>query len=106
MAAVAENERELISQRTKDALKAAKARGQKLGCPRPNIPLINKAWSEDARRFRATHYPAIKQMRDRGMTLTEIAQNLNERGIKTCKNRTWYASTVKQLLDTTANETP
>jgi DNA invertase Pin-like site-specific DNA recombinase len=104
MAAMAQHEREATSQRTKEALAAAKARGQQLGNPRPNISAINRAWKEETRQFRALHYPAIRQMRDRGMTLNEIAQNLNERGIKTCNNRTWYASTVNQLLKTAAEE--
>ena len=106
MAAMAQHEREATSQRTKEALQAAKVRGQKLGNPRPDIPAINRAWKEETRQFRALHYPAIKQMRERGLTLSEIAQNLNERGIKTCNNRTWYASTVKQLLDSTERDAP
>jgi hypothetical protein len=49
--------------------------------------------------FRTAIYPTVKQMRDSGQTLTQIADNLNQMRVRTCNNRTWYASTVRQLLN-------
>src|SRR6476620_5817707 len=53
LAAVAQHEREMISQRTKDALQAAKARGTQLGNPRLTeaLPLAVEANKEAAERF-------------------------------------------------------
>lgn len=104
MAVFAEHERDAISQRTKDALQAVKARGVKLGRPNADIAEVQRHWSQRARSVRARVYPTAQEMRDRGMTLTQIADDLNERGIKTCRNGQWYASTVRQLLNNAAKD--
>lgn len=100
LAAVAEHEREMISKRTKDALKAAKAKGIKLGNPLP-LPASLKARSirtEQAKQFRVTLKPLVNELRAKGYGYKAIAKELNQRHIHTANNRQWYATTVKNLL--------
>ena len=100
LAAVAEHERDMISKRTKDALKAAKARGVKLGNPSP-LPASQKGNAtiqEQKRQFHATVKPIITELRDQGYTLTAIADALNERNIPTARGGLWYATTVRNIL--------
>ena len=98
MAVFAEHEREAISQRTKDALQAAKARGQQLGNPRPDVPQMNRKRAQNTRQFREALYPQIKALHDSGMTLRAIAQTLNERGTRSQNNRQWHAEAVRLIL--------
>jgi DNA invertase Pin-like site-specific DNA recombinase len=100
LAAVAEHEREAISSRTKAALQAAKARGVKLGNPRAAdaAPLAHKAHREKAERFRDTVSPLIVQLRQQGMSLANIAAELNARNIATAQGRSWHPSTIRNVL--------
>lgn len=98
MAVFAEHEREAISQRTKEALQAAKARGQKLGNPRPDVAKMNSQRRSTAREFRDGVFPMIKQMRDGGMTLRVIAEALNARGVQSQNRRQWHAEAVRLVL--------
>lgn len=102
LAAVAEHEREMISQRTKVALKAAKARGVKLGSPEPKKGAIIRAQvlRDKADRFAANTLPIIKELQSQGITSYEgLARALNARGIQTANKRKWYSTTVKNLLN-------
>lgn len=86
MAAVAQWERTVISQRTKDALAALKAKGVRLGGP--------KLLAHDVR-------DRIVAMRHDppGMTLTAIAETLNREGVPTARGGAkWYASTIAAAL--------
>jgi DNA invertase Pin-like site-specific DNA recombinase len=108
LALVAQNEREAISKRTKAALAAAKARGQKLGNPNGAAPLRRAgkgnraaigAIKERADQHAKDILPVIDDIRAAGITTLEgIAAELNARGILTARRGAWYPSTVKRLL--------
>lgn len=98
LAAVAENEAELISERTKDALKAAKKRGIKLGSPDPlkGATAAGKLATKTADDFAERVWPTIVQLRRKGLsTYRELANALNERGVDTARGGQWFASTVR-----------
>jgi DNA invertase Pin-like site-specific DNA recombinase len=102
MALVAEKERDMISQRTKDGLAAAKRRGTKLGNPRPAQAL--KA-AQTAKLARADAYakgllPVIEEIRAAHVTtLRKMAQCLNARGFKTPNSKSFKAQSVKNLVE-------
>jgi DNA invertase Pin-like site-specific DNA recombinase len=80
-AALAEKERSDISARTKAALKAAKARGVRLGNPR----------LEEARAaaMAARALPLAEALRAEGLTLRQIAARLNQSGVATARGGRW-----------------
>jgi DNA invertase Pin-like site-specific DNA recombinase len=100
-AALAEKERALISQRTKAALGAAKARGTKLG--NPALGEARKAavasLKANADKGAANVLPIIRQIQGTGATtLRAIADALNARGIATPRGGQWYAASVRAVL--------
>jgi DNA invertase Pin-like site-specific DNA recombinase len=100
LALVAEQEREMISQRTRDALAAAKRRGVKLGNPRwqDAIGKMNAGRSEKAVEFRARVLPVIAELRAANVTtLGQIAHCLNVRGLKTFTGKPFLPQTVQAL---------
>ncbi len=106
IAAVAEHEAAMISQRTKAALQAAKARGKKLGGNRGSI--IDDAAREasqasrkaKARARAADLMPVIEEIRECGVTsLNGIADALTSKGIPTARGGTaWSAVQVSRVL--------
>jgi DNA invertase Pin-like site-specific DNA recombinase len=105
MALVAEKERDMISQRTRDGLAAAKRRGTKLGNPRPAQALEAAQTASLARAdaYAKSLLPVIKEIRAAHVTtLRKIAQCLNARGFKTPNNRAFKAQSVKNLLERAA----
>lgn len=103
-AAVAEQERAAISQRTKDALAAAKAKGIKLGNPDIAKAQAVAAQVRMARAdsFAANALPIIREIQGTGASMRKIAQALNARGIPTARGGTWAATQVSDILKRSA----
>lgn len=100
-AALAEKERAVISQRTKVALAAAKARGQVLGNPRlpEACAAVNAARVAGAETHAAIVMPAIREAQAAGAkSLRQIAAAMNDRGMATARGGRWEATTVRNIL--------
>jgi len=101
-AALAEKERSLISTRTRQALAAAQARGVTLGSPklaqaRESAMASIKAGADQ---HAANVLPIIREAQKAGATtLRAIAEALNARGVVTARGGSWYAMSVKNVLD-------
>jgi len=101
LAAVAQHEREMISERTKAALKAAKARGTRLGNPRLAEAAKRgaAALKVNARRFAVNVLPIIREIEKAGATsLNAIAAKLNERNVSTGRGGRWTHVQVGAVL--------
>jgi DNA invertase Pin-like site-specific DNA recombinase len=110
LAAAAENEARLISERTKAALAAAKRRGKKLGSARPGFKrewqekaqkastkAIKKSWQAKRDKF-YTFIDEVKAWRDGGLSYAAIAERLNARGETTINGGKFNATVVYRLL--------
>lgn len=108
MAAVAQQERKAIGQRTRDALQAAKAAGRTLGNPNGAAALRRAAKGNvaavaelkaGADAFAADLAPVIADIRASGaITLPMMAAELNARHIQTRRGGRWHPSGVRNLL--------
>ncbi len=105
LGAVAEYERKMISQRTKDGLAAAKRRGVRLGKPENLIHGLGdpaKEWNirqkakalERAERLR----PVILEILKTDNSIRGLCRQLNERGYLSSTNSCWHPATVSKLL--------
>jgi DNA invertase Pin-like site-specific DNA recombinase len=111
LAAVAEAEALAISQRTKAALAAYKARGGKLGAALPQCRnLTAEAVAKGRERSKVSRskaaaeayadlLPAVKGMRADGLSLQAIASRLNSDGHTTRQGKAWNPVQVSRVLD-------
>lgn len=101
LAAVAQHEREMISERTRAALQAAKARGQRLG--NPNLLEAAKrataALKAGADQFAANVLPIIRDLQRGGLTsASAIAAGLNARKVLTRRGGRWSHVQVAAVI--------
>ena len=95
LAAFAEHEREMISQRTKAALRAAKARGVILGENGRELAKLNAA---RAMSYAAEIAPLINAFRAEGIrSHSGLASALNEAGVKSRNGAKWHPATVARV---------
>lgn len=99
-AALAEKERAMIAQRTRDALAAARARGIRLGNPRL-VDARSKARTSimaNADNFARDVLPFIRKARETGAkTYREVAKRLDDLGVATARGGGWEAATVRNI---------
>jgi DNA invertase Pin-like site-specific DNA recombinase len=105
MAAIAEHEAKLISDRTRSALAAAKARGKRLGGFRgrpgtaADCAKARQARSASADARAADLAPVIEDIRAAGaISLSDLAKELNARDISAPRGGQWSAAQVRLLV--------
>ena len=115
LAAVAEAEAKAISERTKGALAAYKARGGKLGGQLPQCRNLTpdavakgRQRSAESRAKAASEaygdlVPAMRQWRTEGLTLQQIADKLHGEGHTTRHGKSWNAVQVSRVLERANN---
>ena len=96
LVSVAQWERETICERTKDALQAKKARGEKTG---GNVPfgfnVINGKLVKNEEEQSIIN--EIKNLKNKGLSLRKIAGILNEKGIVTKNGKAWTAAQIQRI---------
>jgi DNA invertase Pin-like site-specific DNA recombinase len=102
LAAVAQHEREMIAQRTRDALRAAKARGKRLG--NPKLAAARKKAASANREAAQIHssnvLPIIREIQGSGVKSRRgIARALTARGVATARGGLWTAVQVGAIID-------
>lgn len=95
-AAFAQMERDLISERTKEALSYKQDQGQYLGA----VPFGYKLQGQELIEAdqEAATIAHIIELREQGATLQAIADQLNKDGVKTKRGGQWYPTSIKNTI--------
>jgi DNA invertase Pin-like site-specific DNA recombinase len=99
-AALAEQERDFISARTKAALAAAKQRGVRLGAPVQHIADLAVAKKKKALMDAKKVAGVILPLKQSGQSLRQICEVLNTSGLKTDRGGKFHPPLVARMLKT------
>jgi len=99
MAAFAEHEARRISERTRDALAAAKARGVVLGATGPvNLKQHTQQRQDAARAFSARLLPVLNGFVSQGLSRRAMVMRLNDLGITAPRGGPWSLGQVQRMV--------
>jgi DNA invertase Pin-like site-specific DNA recombinase len=112
LAAVAEHEAQMIRERTKAALEAARARGATLGGDRGNLPAVaakGARASAEARhaialRVASDLKPIPNDLAGRGLSIRGIGRELDAMGIRPSRGGCWGPSQVHRIIRMAATQ--
>ncbi len=95
-AALAEMEREIIGERTRDVLQRKKANGEVYG----HVPFGFKKFKGKLLNHDAEQkiVQTVLGMREKGFNFSRISRELNHMGFKTKKGNQWFPQTVKNVV--------
>lgn len=101
LAVMAEHERDLISKRTREALAAKKARGEKLG--NPHLATVRQLGADQNRKaaqtFAANIRPLVEELQRQGhVSMRAVARELNRRKIASARGGAWGPQTVANIV--------
>lgn len=93
---LAEIERDLLSERTKNGLTRARAEGKKLGNPR--LDLDNKRNMEEAQAYAESLRSILEGFRSQGMSQRQMVSELNKLGVKARRGGQWSLLQLQHVL--------
>jgi len=96
MGAMAQMERDLVSERTKEVLQYKISKGENVGSPPLGFLAEDKKLSGINEELQIVNY--IKKLKRKKLSLRQIATRLNEQEISTKRGGSWYAGTVRYIL--------
>ncbi len=94
--AMAQMERDLISERTREALQYKISKGENVGSPPLGFLAEDKKLLRIDGEFKVVSY--VKSLKRKKLSLRQIANRLNEQGVSTKRGGSWYAGTVRYIL--------
>jgi len=93
---LADIERDLISERTKNGLARAKAQGKRLGNPR--FDLDNRRNKEEAQAYAESMRPILEGFRSQGMSQRAMVAELNRLGVKARRGGRWSLIQLQHVI--------